>query len=708
MIRLFVILLILVCPFISQASTYYVDKDSIGGECSDSGGGTALDAPWCTIHKAVTTATAGDTVNVRQGTYSGDAFHPSNSGTGTGTNRLIFQKYPGDNNPVITGNDATAIGYGIYLSGKSYIKIDGFTIKDISGSIWARLMNSTHHIEITNCVFTNDTYTNGGSIVIQGFVSGLDYSGHSTHNWIHGNTLSDSGEAECNEGTNIINIGSNTTGDSGSNNNTIENNTVYHAGHALTEDFGSYNVWRNNILHNEGWKPFSGVYGTAEGGDETHLIDTTKNFTTEGVAVGNKLHATSNQTYSWATATITAIGQTTNPNDTLTYTVANDRTLNFSGGGIGYVISKNSCTQAPDPSGSYPGNAKYGHRAMSVSGDNDTGTKSYILIEGNRTGYASINPNNNGADALTISARGNIVRYNSFFGSDGPGINLKGYSCNISGTCAGSENSIYNNTIWGNGRFIVGGDNPPPPAAGVYRYAIASTGNKIKNNIIYNNYNAYSYDTGFNGIYAGDAKSEQTWAANLCDVTDGDMGCIAGTPTFVSTTMTDPTSTTAPDFRPLNASSPQVNGGTNLTTVHADDTSSGTSLIVTDSLYFQAGSEETCGTTAKTISIGSCLSSVQGDWIKVGATLATSQETQVVDIVTYSSTKGTMTISPAITRSNGDKVWLYKKSDGVQVLYGTAPDIGAHEYDPSTERPSMSVGSGAGVSIGAGATLTVY
>ena len=44
------------------------------------------------------------------------------------------------------------------------------------------------------------------------------------------------------------------------------------------------------------------------------------------------------------------------------------------------------------------------------------------------------------------------------------------------------------------------------------------------------------------------------------------------------------------------------------------------------------------------------------------------------------------TISPAITRSDGDSVWLYKKSDGVQVLYGSAPDYGAYEYQGAVRK----------------------
>lgn len=39
-------------------------------------------------------------------------------------------------------------------------------------------------------------------------------------------------------------------------------------------------------------------------------------------------------------------------------------------------------------------------------------------------------------------------------------------------------------------------------------------------------------------------------------------------------------------------------------------------------------------------------------------------------------------------------LWLYKKSDGERVLYGSAPDYGAHEYQDSSPTTSTSHASG--------------
>src|SRR4051812_3833413 len=51
--------------------TLYVDANSIGGQCSDSRttDQVSLSTPWCSLTKAVSSAPAGSTVNVRQANY---------------------------------------------------------------------------------------------------------------------------------------------------------------------------------------------------------------------------------------------------------------------------------------------------------------------------------------------------------------------------------------------------------------------------------------------------------------------------------------------------------------------------------------------------------------------------------------------------------------------------------------------------------------
>ena len=113
----------------------------------------------------------------------------------------------------------------------------------------------------------------------------------------------------------------------------------------------------------------------------------------------------------------------------------------------------------------------------------------------------------------------------------------------------------------------------------------------------------------------------------------------------------------------LQAGSPAIAAGTHLTTVASGDSGSGTSLVVNDAAYFQDG-----------YGLSNAYSTVQGDCISV----TTVGNHVCITAVNYST--NTLTLASSITRSSGDSVWLYSKSDGVQVLTGSAPDMGAHPY----------------------------
>jgi hypothetical protein len=110
----------------------------------------------------------------------------------------------------------------------------------------------------------------------------------------------------------------------------------------------------------------------------------------------------------------------------------------------------------------------------------------------------------------------------------------------------------------------------------------------------------------------------------------------------------------------LQAGSPASAAGTSLTTVAAGDSGSGTSLVVKDASYFQ-----------DSYGLSNEYSTVYPDCIAVG----TASNHVCVTSVNYST--NTLTLASSISRSAGQGVYLYSKSDGVQVLTGTAPDIGA-------------------------------
>jgi hypothetical protein len=126
------VLIIPLCiPTLAQATIYYVAQDG-----SDTNPGTET-RPWLTIQKAAETMVAGDTVYVKQGTYSG--FDVSRSGTAN--NYISYFAYPG-NTPVI--------GQIYFQSGASYNKFVGFEITPASGGGVIMDRNNDHNI-ISNC-----------------------------------------------------------------------------------------------------------------------------------------------------------------------------------------------------------------------------------------------------------------------------------------------------------------------------------------------------------------------------------------------------------------------------------------------------------------------------------------------------------------------------------------------------------------------------
>jgi hypothetical protein len=117
----------------------------------------------------------------------------------------------------------------------------------------------------------------------------------------------------------------------------------------------------------------------------------------------------------------------------------------------------------------------------------------------------------------------------------------------------------------------------------------------------------------------------------------------------------------------LQAGSPAIGAGTNLTTVAAGDSGSGTALVVNDAAYFQDG-----------YGLTNAFSTVSGDCIAVG----TASNHVCVTAVNYGT--HTLTLASTISRSSGQGVYLYSKSDGVKVLTGSAPDMGAYPYTGSS------------------------
>jgi hypothetical protein len=144
-----------------------------------------------------------------------------------------------------------------------------------------------------------------------------------------------------------------------------------------------------------------------------------------------------------------------------------------------------------------------------------------------------------------------------------------------------------------------------------------------------------------------------------------------GDPKFANPDVTQPQSTKLPDLS-LQSSSGAIDGGTYLTTANGSGSNS-TSLVVQDAFYFQDG------TWGSALAQGVTHSP---DWIAIGTV------SNVVQIAGINYSTNTITLASPKTWSNGAKVWLYKKSDGTGVLYGSAPDYGAYEYGSNSSIPS--------------------
>jgi hypothetical protein len=108
----------------APGSTFHVAPDG-----DDSAGGTK-EAPWKTLQRAAIAVRAGDSVIVRAGTYDGFVLGWENPQSGTETQRITFKAEPG---AVIDSRGKTPDG--IDLEGCSYVTIDGFEVRNVSGKI---------------------------------------------------------------------------------------------------------------------------------------------------------------------------------------------------------------------------------------------------------------------------------------------------------------------------------------------------------------------------------------------------------------------------------------------------------------------------------------------------------------------------------------------------------------------------------------------
>jgi hypothetical protein len=299
-------------------------------------------------------------------------------------------------------------------------------------------------------------------------------------------------------------------------------------------------------------------------------------------------------------------------------------------------------------------NMLWGNRNLQVyDGHSSDGT--FNLIEGNRFGPSGPPPDDDGGDGLTITSPKNIIRYNEIYGSQNNGVLMK--------MAAGSYshlNRVYSNTIFNSGRHKNTG--PQWQGAGL-RFSpstLTSSGNVFKNNIIYGNATIDIAHADQDGGTVNKNTLDNNWCTS--DAVAGEpSACVGfGDPRFAFTDVPLFPATRIAPLLTVQHESPAVDAGTHLTTATAPGTNA-TLLPVADAMYFQDGTW------------GSGLAGHQADSIAVG------RPDNVVRLASVDYGANLITLAESTTWQAGDRVWLYGKSDGLRVLHGVAPDIGAHE-----------------------------
>ncbi len=154
--RAFSLLLSFLMAFAARtafAGTYYISPNG-----NDTGGDGSSGNPWKTSTKAFTVARGGDTVIWKDGTYTYAGGNISNPSSGSAGSYLVL-KAETDGGAILKG-----YSQAITLDQRSYIQIEGLTIKDGSGSHAVYVTDSNHikffRIGIKNGVSWNAQYGN--------------------------------------------------------------------------------------------------------------------------------------------------------------------------------------------------------------------------------------------------------------------------------------------------------------------------------------------------------------------------------------------------------------------------------------------------------------------------------------------------------------------------------------------------------------------
>lgn len=670
----------LLTPSVGLADTYWVSPtgQAAWSACrSDTPlEGTAA----CPLRLANLSAVAGDLVYLRGGVYSlasanDGGIDPRNSGTcpnppclgGRGATFIEFAAFAGEVPVLAQANPTTPI-IGLRLYGDKWVRVTGITFKNFTHYM-GFLYGGASYNEISYCSFVSEPgYDVGMGFIVGGFDGS---SGWSTHNWIHHNFFSRRrAENPCGEAVDVIRLGNNVTNPwSADNHNTFESNLVEHGSHSTLVTNSLKNVIINNTFHNEPWVPGCSSWRKATSRSTLTLGTGSRTLVTQpgitGFTAGQPISIVSEHDLSQAMS-----GVVTNYNTTGGTLTVDVRHASGSGTSSSWLLSQGNIPKYSDST--YDG--KYGHRNLAI-GDENHYVDNLNLVEGNRIGFAGVNPGNGGSTNLDFESPGNIGRYNFIYGGMTSGVYFKWPNSSSFGDGTGGvRNYVYSNTIYRNGlgwdAGLYGGANLAYNGQGIAQLNYSRTvdsANVMKNNIVVGNSQGDICEIGW---YGGPGCAPAAY-----DAVESNWVSTSGDPRFANPDLSNPASqslfASLPGFTPvalpdlrLRASSPAIDGASSLTRARGAGTRA-TKLVVEDARYFQDGTRGS--DLARTVSFFA-------DWIAIGSI------TNVSQVLSVDYATGTLTLATPSDWTDAAEVWLFKKADGKRVLMGAAPDFGADEF----------------------------
>jgi hypothetical protein len=255
--------LLLFLVFISLpcfATTYWISPTGEAANLAACDGETPLSGTdACSYDKANGAGViAGDTVYYRSGAYNitSTAIDPYN--TGTDGNVITFSSYNSEDVQFNWVAESGSSSYAIDLNSdsgtvRSYIKINDIHFNSFPGHLW--ILKGDHN-EISYCSFIGyPSYFTQANFA--GVFQATYIYRNAQYNWIHNNIFGQWGyNATYGYDTGgVFGLGLEASLTDKTMYNLVENNEMYSGGHHVAYFMGAFNVYRNNYIHNEPWYP---------------------------------------------------------------------------------------------------------------------------------------------------------------------------------------------------------------------------------------------------------------------------------------------------------------------------------------------------------------------------------------------------------------------------------------------------------------------